>query len=62
MRATDEFDHGTSRECRGASVQTGIVSSDCSDTFVPGGVLFPAFAQETGFMDLLAEVEQTLQL
>ena len=25
MLATDELDHGISRECRGASVQTGIV-------------------------------------
>ena len=28
MRATDELDHGTSRECRGASIQTGIVLTD----------------------------------
>ena len=34
--ATDELDHGFSRECRGASVQTGIVPSDSSVTHVLG--------------------------
>ena len=60
MRATDELDHGTSRECRGASAQSGIVPTDCGDTRVPAGVLCPSFTQETGLLSLLANVEQTL--
>ena len=56
MRATDELDHGTSRECRGASVQTGIVPTDCGDTHVPANVLCPSFAQETGLLSIIAEV------
>ena len=39
VRATVELDHGTFREYRGATIQTGIVSSDCSDTHVSGCVL-----------------------
>ena len=61
MRATDKLDHGTSRECRGASVQTGIVP-DCGDTHLPAGVLCLSFAQETGLLSPLAEVKQTLQV
>ena len=56
VRSTDEFDHSTSRECRKASVQTGIVPTDCGDTHVPGNVFCPSVAQETRFLDLLAEV------
>ena len=62
VRATNELDHGTSRKCRCASVQTGIDSTDCSDTHLPGGVLFRLVAQETGFLNLLAEVKQTLHV
>ena len=62
MRATDELDHGTSRECRVASVQTGIVPTDCGDTHVPSGVLCPSIAQEPGLLCLLAKIEQTLQV
>ena len=38
VRATDELDQGTSRECRGASVKPGIVPTDCVDIHVPAGV------------------------
>ena len=62
VRATDELDHGTSRECRGASVQTGIVSTNCSYIYMPGGVLGPALAQKMRLLSLFAKVEQTLQL
>ena len=53
MRATDELDYGTSRECRGTSVQTGIVPPDCGDTYVPGCILGQALAQKTGLLSLL---------
>ena len=56
VRATDELDHGTSRKSRGSSVQTCIVPTDCSDTYVPCGVLGPAFAQESSLLGLLAVV------
>ena len=39
IRATDKLDHSTSREIRSASVQTGIVPTDCGDTHVPGCIL-----------------------
>ena len=62
MRVTDKLDHGTSRECRGARDQTGIVPTDCADIYVPGGILGPALAQKTGFVSLLANVEKSLQV
>ena len=62
MRAIDELDHGTLRERRGASVQTGIVPTDCGDIHVPGGILGPVLAQKTGLLSLLAKVEKCLQV
>ena len=62
VRPTYELDHGTFRECRPATVQTGIFPNDCGDTHVPGGVLCPSFAQETGLFSLLAKVEKSLQM
>ena len=62
MRSTDEVDHGTSRECRGATVQTDIVPTDSGDTHVPGGVLCLSLAQETGLLSLLAKVEKSLKV
>ena len=59
VRATDELDHGTSREFHGSSVQSSIITTDCGDIHVPGCVLGLAFAQETSFLGLLAVVEQT---
>ena len=53
MKATDELDHGTSRKCRGTSVEIGIVSTDCGDNHVPGCILGPALAQKTGFFKSL---------
>ena len=44
LRATGELDQGTSRECRGASVQPGIVPNDCGDIHVPAGVFCPSLA------------------
>ena len=58
--ATDELDHGTSREIHGSSVQSSIVHTDGGDIHVPDCVLGPAFAQESSFLGLLAVVEQTL--
>ena len=46
VRSTDELDHSTSRECRGASVQTGILHTDFGDSHVPGGVLCTSFAKK----------------
>ena len=62
VRATDELDHGTSREFRGTSVQTGIVPTNCGDTHVLAGVLCPSLAQETCFLDFLAEIQKSLQV
>ena len=62
MRVTDKLDYGTSRECRGASVQNSIVPTDCGDTHVPAAVLCTSFAQEMGLFSLLAKVEHTLQV
>ena len=62
IRATNEFDHGTFLECRGASVQICIVPTVCGDTHVSANVLCQNFAQETGFLCLIAKVEQTLQV
>ena len=62
VRSTDEFDHGTSRECRGASVQTGIVPTDCGDIYVPGGVHCSSLAKKTSLLSLFAKVEQSLQV
>ena len=53
MRATDELDYGSSRDCRGTSVQTGIDPPDCGDTYVPGCILGQALAQKTGLLSLL---------
>ena len=61
VRATDEFDQGTSRECRVTSVQPSIVSTDCGGIHVPAGVLCLSLAKEASFLHLLAKVEQTFQ-
>ena len=60
VRATDELDHGTSREIHGSSVQSSIIPTDCGDIHVPACVLGPVFAQESIFLSLFAVVEQTL--
>ena len=60
MRATDELEHGTSREIHGSSVQSSIVLTDCGDIHVAGCVFGPPFAQESSLLGLLAVVEQTL--
>ena len=60
MRATDELDHGTSRESHGSSVQSSIVPTDCGDIHVPGCVLGLALAQKSNYLGLLVVVEQTL--
>ena len=62
VRSTDELDHGTSRECRNASVETGIVPIHYNDTHVPGGVRCPSLAKKTGLLSLLAKVEKSLQV
>ena len=62
VRATDEIDHGTSREFRSVNVETGIVFTHCGDAHVPAGVLCPTIAQETCFLDFLAEVQKSLQV
>ena len=60
VRATDELDHGTSREIYSSSVQSSIVPTDYGDIHVPDCVFGSAFAQESSFLGLLAVVEQTL--
>ena len=60
--ATDELDNGTSRESRSASVQNGIVPTDCIDIHVPPGVLCLSFAQEGSFLHHLAIVKLTFKL
>ena len=45
MRAIDELEYGTFRECRRANFQTGIVPTDCNDIHVPGHIHGPALAQ-----------------
>ena len=62
MRAIDELDHGYSGEYRGASDQTGIVSTDCGDIHVLGCILRLSLAQKTGFLSLLAKVVKSLQV
>ena len=62
MRATGELDNGTSGECCGRSIQTGIVVTDYGDTHVPGFILGPALAQQTGFLSLFAKVEKDLKV
>ena len=62
VESTEQLDYGTSRECRGASVQTGIVPNHCSDIHVLGGVLCPFLAKKTGLLTLLAKVEQSFQV
>ena len=57
VRSTFELDNGTSREFRGASVQTDIFPTDNGDAHVPCGVLFSSLAQKTGFLSFLAKVE-----
>ena len=44
VRAINKLDHSTSRECRGASVQPGIVPIDCGDIQLPAGVFCLSFA------------------
>ena len=60
MRATDELDYGACRECRGASVETGIVPASCGDYHVHGVVRGPALGQEPCLLGLLAEVERRI--
>ena len=62
VRSTDELDHGTSRKCRNASVQTGIVPIDYGDIHVLGGILGLALAQKKVFLNLLAKVKKNLQV
>ena len=62
VTSIDQLDHGTYRKCRDASVQNGIVPTDCGDTHVPAGVLCLSFAQKTGLLSLLVKVEQTHQV
>lgn len=38
VKAINMFDYGTSGECRGASIQTGIGFADLSDTYCPFNV------------------------
>ena len=61
VRATDELDQGTSRERRGASVQPGIVSTNCCDIYVFAGVFCLSLAYEASFLQLLPKVYQTFQ-
>ena len=44
VRATDELDHGTFREYRGTTVQTGIGLTDFGNIHVAGGILSPSLA------------------
>ena len=50
MRTKDELDHGASRDCRGGTVDTGIVHAECGDSHLPCGVQGPALTQKTGFL------------
>lgn len=62
MKATDKSDYGTCRECHGACVYTGIGFGDFCDIHVLRTLFCLAFAQEVSVFDLLAVVEQSLQI
>ena len=55
-RSTDKLYQGTSCECRGASVQTGINFTDLGDSHVPGNVFCPSLSKKTGLLSLAAKV------
>ena len=61
VRATDELDQGTFRECRGSSVKPGIVPTDWGDIHVPADVFCLSLAKEASFLHIFAKVDQTFQ-
>lgn len=62
MRATDELDYNTSRECRSASVQSGIVLTVFGDIHLFVGTLGVALAQQTCVLSPIEKCAKSLEI